>query len=316
MIDQYNRDISYLRISVTDLCNLRCRYCISDNFEKKSHAEILRLEEIENICKVAAENGITKIRLTGGEPLLRKGIINLVEKIKNIDKIKEIAITTNAVLLESMAKDLKSAGADRLNISLDSMEEKTFSMITRGAKLIDVQRGIESAISSGFEGIKINTVLLKGINDNEIPEFVGLSKYGFEVRFIELMPIGNTASYAKKHFMSAQEVLNLCPSLIEEESYDYSSPAKYYKIPGHKYKVGLIRPISCNFCEACNRIRLTADGKLKPCLHSNQEIDVKGVSNDMKAIDKKMKSAIISKPKKHNLENMEYIIRGMSKIGG
>lgn len=316
MKDSYSRDISYLRISVTDLCNLRCRYCISDNFEKKSHEEILRLEEIENICKAAAENGITKIRLTGGEPLVRKGIVKLVDKIRNIDAIKEIAITTNGILLGNMAKDLKSAGVDRLNISLDSMVPQTFSNITRGADFYDVQKGIDSAISAGFNNIKINTVLLKGINDMELKDFVQLTKYGFEVRFIELMPIGNTINYANNNYMSAEEVLKLFPNLIEDDIKDESSPAKYYKLPNHMYRLGLIRPISCNFCQSCNRIRLTADGKLKPCLHSNQEIDVKCVAGDIKAIENKIKSAIMSKPQKHNLESQEYIVRGMSKIGG
>lgn len=198
MRDDFNREISYLRISVTDLCNFNCEYCMPEGIEKKDHSDILRIEEIENICKVAARNGIKKIRLTGGEPLVRKGILSLINKIKSIDEITEVAITTNGVLLDEMAKDLKAAGLDRINLSLDSMDENVFRKITRGHELSEVYKGLESALDAGFENIKINTVLINKVNDNEIGDFIALTKNKYEVRFIELMPIGSTARYADR----------------------------------------------------------------------------------------------------------------------
>ena len=316
MRDSYNREINYLRISVTDLCNFNCEYCMPQEIEKKKHSEILRIEEIENICKIAARNGISKIRLTGGEPLVRKGLLGLIYRIKNIDGIKEVAITTNGSLLNNMAKDLKSAGLDRINLSLDSLDEETFERITRGHKLSDVKAGLYSAIEAGFEKIKINTVLINKINDHEIGDFINLTKENHDVRFIELMPIGKSALFAKKHFLSAQEILSRFPELERQEYFDPSSPAKYYKMPEHRFSVGLIRPISCNFCSNCNRLRLTADGKLKPCLHSDMEIDIKQIANNDELLEQSIIKSISCKPKEHHLENGKYIIRGMSKIGG
>lgn len=316
MRDDFNREISYLRISVTDLCNFNCEYCMPEGIEKKDHSDILRIEEIENICKVAARNGIKKIRLTGGEPLVRKGILSLINKIKSIDEITEVAITTNGVLLDEMAKDLKAAGLDRINLSLDSMDENVFRKITRGHELSEVYKGLESALDAGFENIKINTVLINKVNDNEIGDFIALTKNKYEVRFIELMPIGSTARYAKEHFFSADEVLKRYPQLELQENTDKSSPATYYKLPNHKYRLGLIRPITCNFCSNCNRLRLTADGKLKPCLHSDMEIDIKKIACNDELLEKSFLSAISQKPEKHHLDDGKYIIRGMSKIGG
>lgn len=316
MKDTYNREINYLRISVTDLCNFNCEYCMPKEIEKKKHSEILRIEEIENICKIASKLGISKVRLTGGEPLVRKGILDLIHRIKNINGIKEIALTTNGSRLTNMAKDLRSAGLDRINLSLDSLDEANFERITRGHKLSDVKEGLYAAMEAGFEEIKINTVIINNINDHEIGDFINLTKENHHVRFIELMPIGKSAPFAKEHFLSAQEILSRFPELELQENSDLSSPAKYYKMPGYKFSVGLIRPISCNFCSNCNRLRLTADGKLKPCLHSDMEIDIKEIANNDVLLEQSLIKAISCKPKEHHLEDGEYIIRGMSKIGG
>jgi cyclic pyranopterin phosphate synthase len=318
MKDSYGRNINYLRISVTDLCNLRCKYCMpEEGISKVHHEDILTIEEIEEIAKVFVSLGVNKIRLTGGEPLIRSGIIDIVEKIGRLEEIKDLAMTTNGILLKQYAKDLKSVGLNRVNISLDTLNEEKYSYITRGGKLKDVLEGIEIAKKVGLTPIKINTVLIGGFNDNEIENFVRLTeKEEIDVRFIELMPIGEAIELESEYYVSNQLVLDKVPQLVKTKREDISSPAVYYKLPNGKGKVGIINPISCKFCEYCNRVRLTAQGKLKLCLHSNEEIDLKSALRKGEDIRSIILKSIEEKPESHKLESGEYVSKNMYQIGG
>ena len=315
MKDQYQREISYMRVSLTDRCNLRCRYCMPESGVcKLSHDDILSLENVLEIIQAGASLGISKIRLTGGEPLVRKNILWLCEEIKKIPEIKDLALTTNGTMLDSIAKDLVSAGVDRVNISLDSLYPIRYNQLTRSEAFADAMGGISAALGAGFKKVKINTVLLNGFNDDEIPAFIDLTKdYDIDLRFIELMPMPDT-SMPDDAYLENSFVLEKQPKL---ESIGTEGVAQMYQIPGYKGRVGLISPLSCSFCSECNRIRLTADGYIKPCLHSKEEISLKGLHGEK--LKDAIKNAILSKPKEHgNLdsENRSSSARDMNKIGG
>ena len=313
MKDRFGRNITYLRISVTDLCNLRCKYCMPESgVESLCHSDILSIEEIVEIVKVASKNGIKKIRLTGGEPLVRRGFINLCKQISKIDEIEDIAITTNGVYLKEMADELFENKVRRINFSLDTLIKEKYNDITRRNDFDKAMESLFYAIKKGFK-VKINVVLIGGFNDDEIQDFVNLAnKYDLEVRFIELMQIGETANWSKDKFVSNKIVLEKVPEL---EFDGVSGVAKIYKIKGQKGRIGLISPISCSFCEDCNRIRLTSDGKLKPCLHSKDEINLKGLSGE--ELEEVFKRGIYEKPEKHHLEDgKSESARDMNKIGG
>lgn len=316
--DLFGRNINYLRISVTDLCNLRCRYCMpEEGIPKVSHKDILTVEEIGEIARIFVKLGVNKIRLTGGEPLVRRGILDIVEKIGKLDGLKDLAMTTNGVLLKKYAKELKLRGLKRVNISLDTLNEDKYKYITRRGSIKDVMEGIEAAKKYGLTPIKINTVLVKGFNDDEIEALAGLTeKEEIDVRFIELMPIGVTAKAELDGYISNDIVLEKLPELIEVEREDISSPAVYYRLPKGKGKIGLINPVSCKFCKYCNRIRLTARGSLKLCLHSNKEINLKEALRSGQDIEKLIIDAIDKKPESHHLEDGEYISKKMYEIGG
>lgn len=301
MKDAIGRDINYLRISVTDRCNFRCRYCMPEKgVESKSHDEILRFEEILDFVKAVTPLGISKVRITGGEPLVRKGIVNFISKLSNIPEIQDLSMTTNASLLAPMTGALKHAGLKRVNISLDSLKEEKFRWITRRGKLDDVFQGIDAAIREGLTPVKVNCVVTRGFNDDEINDFVNLTKeYPIYIRFIELMPLGGSG-WSKGHFMVADEIKFLIKEeLIPIEVSVGAGPARYFKVPGALGGVGFITPISRHFCDNCNRVRLTADGKLKPCLESDIEIDVKKALREKRVIKKS--GAFL---KRHSLENL------------
>lgn len=313
MKDRFGRNITYLRISVTDLCNLRCKYCMPESgVESLCHSDILSIEEIVEIVKVASKNGIKKIRLTGGEPLVRRGFINLCKQISEINEIEDIAITTNGVYLKEMADELFENKVRRINFSLDTLIKEKYNDITRRNDFDKTMESLFYAIKKGFK-VKINVVLIGGFNDDEIEDFVNLAnEYELEVRFIELMQIGETANWSKDKFVSNKIVLEKVPELEFE---GVSGVAKIYKIKGQKGRIGLISPISCSFCEDCNRIRLTSDGKLKPCLHSRDEINLKGLSGE--ELEEVFKRGIFEKPEKHHLEDgKSESARDMNKIGG
>ena len=318
MKDSFGREINYLRISLTDRCNLRCKYCMPEcGIDKFTHNDMLSLEEIYEITKSFVALGVNKIRFTGGEPLVRKGIVELIEKVSKLPGVKDIAMTTNGILLKRFAKDLKRAGLNRVNLSLDTLDHEKYKEITRGGDIKDFFAGIEEAKRVGLTPIKINTVLIGGFNDSEIKDLVNLTQdEEIDVRFIELMPIGEAASWAEEKFVSNDLILKKLTDLKAVDREDPSSPAVYYKLPGGKGKVGIINPISCKFCEDCNRVRLTSVGMLKLCLHSNEEIDIKKTLREGQDLEEFIARSILKKEESHHLEDREYIDRNMNQIGG
>jgi len=318
MLDNFGRKINYLRISVTDLCNLRCAYCMpADGVEKKEHQNILRQEEIENIARAAVKLGIDKVRITGGEPLVRKGIVQLVENLANINGLRDLSMTTNGILLKKYARDLKKAGLNRINVSLDSLNHAKYKQMTRCGNLDDVLEGIRIAQEVELSPLKINVVLVGGYNDDEIEDFVSLTlKHNVEVRFIELMPLGEAKTWVESSFVSNDIVLSKVPKLIALPFKGHGTVARMYKLPNGKGKVGLISPISSHFCNYCNRIRVTPDGKLKSCLHSDQEINLKNTHPD--ELEKLIFEGIKAKPSKHHIDttNASEAHRNMNEIGG
>jgi len=310
--------MNYLRLSVTDLCNLRCQYCMpKDGIKKSDHQHNLTFEEIDGLVSELIELGVDKVRITGGEPLVRRNIIELITMIGRHNEIKDFAITTNGLLLKSMAKELKTAGIHRVNISLDSMNPTKFEKITRGGKLQEVLDGIEEALRIGLTPVKINVVLIGGFNEDEIVDFVELTKdKDIDVRFIELMPIGEVAHWSVNKFIPNTTVLDKVPLLESIKSKDIHAPASYYKLPGAKGKVGLISAISCKFCKDCNRLRLTSEGKLKYCLHSNNELDLKQLLKGSEDIQRAIQSFVYEKPLEHSIEQGNYVNLDMVRVGG
>ena len=315
MKDTFKREIDYLRISVTDRCNLKCLYCMPDGIEnKKEHDDIMRDEEIINVVTESVKIGITKIRITGGEPLLRRGIYNLISKIRNVEGIKEITITTNAILLVGNVKKLKEAGVSRVNFSLDTLDDEKFKFISNTPLTLDYISLIEELIENEMQPIKINAVLLKGFNDTEIPGFIELAnKYDISIRLIELMTVGHLKFDYDKYYISKGEILKRYPELKFVRK---DSVSEYYNIEGNKGFIGFINPISHKFCSSCNRIRLTADGHLKPCLHNNNEIFIKEIQGE--PLLNKLREAIHAKPISHTLDESKdnRSDRPMNKIGG
>lgn len=315
MIDNYGRNINYLRISVTDLCNLRCIYCMPEcGVQKLDHKDIISVEEIEKIANAAVRLGIKKIRITGGEPLVRKGIETIVKKISSIDGIDEVCLTTNGILLPEKIDALIKNGLTRINISMDSLEKDLYSKITRGGDFDSAMRGIDAVINAGLMPLKINAVLIGGVNDSQIVPLTELTQdHDIHIRFIEIMPIGECSSWNKERFISNQVVVDSIPDL---EFIGTDGVAKTYKRKGYKGTIGLINPISSHFCSECNRVRITADGKLKPCLHSEDEITIKGLSEE--ELYESMKAGILNKPISHKLSSGQTSesLRGMNSIGG
>jgi len=314
--DHLGRKIDYLRISITDRCNLRCRYCMpADGVENKAHQEILSYEDILRIVKTGIELGIKKVRITGGEPLVRLGVEDFISNLKKMD-LEDISMTSNAVLLSKKAKKLKESGLDRINISLDTLDPAKFKKITRRDNLAQVLNGIRAALEAELDPVKLNVVVMKGINDDELFDFVEMSrKEKLSIRFIEYMPLGGEAEAEK--FISSREIKDLIQKkyqLLPAVSKG-NGPANYFKIEGSEGNIGFISAVSEHFCSSCNRLRLTADGKFKPCLAGNQEVKISGMSkNEIKVAYKK---ALEIKPACHDLsfEKQDYS-RNMSQIGG
>lgn len=312
MQDGCAREITYLRLSITDRCNLRCQYCMpAEGIVKRPHRDICSIEELTEITRQAAALGVRKVRLTGGEPLVRRGVLELCRNISGLTGIDELCLTTNGTALPQLAAPLREAGVNRLNVSLDTLRPERYAHITRIGKLEDVLKGLEAAAAAGFVHTKLNVVLMKGFNEDEIPNFVELSKrYPLEIRFIELMPIGEGT---RETFLPAAAVLEACPELVP---LDTSGVANRYRIPGGAGLIGLIEPMSHRFCDRCDRIRVTADGKLKPCLHSNQEIPLRGLSGE--ALRDAIRTGITAKPQRHYMTETgrSSADRTMNQIGG
>ena len=314
MQDGCGRTIDYLRLSVTDRCNYRCQYCMPETgVEKRAHGDILTLEELAEIAGAAVACGVKKIRLTGGEPLVRRGVVDLCRMLRAIPGVEELCLTTNGSLLPKLAAPLRDAGLDRLNISLDTLRVERFAAMTRLGTLRDVLDGIEAAEAAGFRDLKFDTVLIGGVNNDENGGFGGLSRgHPREMRFIELMPMGPCASWDKSCFLPGSTVLERVPELAPIEA---QGVARRYKLPGAKGTVGLISPVSHDFCGDCRRIRVTADGKLKVRLHSREEISLRGLHGE--ALVNAVRQGILQKPQRHHLaERRSDTPRNMNQIGG
>ena len=316
MTDRFGRNISYLRISVTELCNLRCRYCMpEEGVCKKRHEEMLREDEMIQAVEAAASLGITKLRITGGEPLVKKNIVSICRRAAAVEGIRQVCLTTNGILLPALAVPLKEAGVKRLNISLDTLDAEKYAYITRTGSLSQAVEGIRAAMDAGFEKVKLNTVLIGGFNEEEIVPLAELTlRYPIDLRFIEMMPMVE-GGFGPEAFLPNTRVLEVLPQL-EEQPAD-GGVARLYRLPGALGRVGLISPVNAHFCAACNRIRLTADGKLKPCLHSAEEYSIKGL--DREGMRSVMERAIYNKPAWHgelNAQNPSHAGRNMNQIGG
>ena len=337
--DAFGRRIDYLRISVTDRCNLRCVYCMPpEGVEWKSHADILSFEEIERFARIAAGEGISKIRLTGGEPLVRFGVVDHVRRLRETTGIEAIALTTNATLLSRYAAALAEAGLRRINISLDTLDPEVYASVTRGGKLSDALAGLEAAFEVGMDPVKLNVVVVRSL-DQDLLGFARMTvERPLHVRFIEYMPVGNVGEHscssaeadgwtAEDH-VSTDEILarvtaegveaglGELAAVARDDAPGGWGPARYYRFPGALGTLGVISPLSHHFCGECNRLRLTADGKLRTCLFSDDEIDARtvlrtGTDDDVRAL---IGGALAAKPESHN--QRLGTLRRMSQIGG
>lgn len=330
MLDKYSREINYLRVSITDRCNLHCVYCRpKEGISLQGHEDILRYEEITRVVSIAVKMGLIKVRVTGGEPLVRRGCVDFLAALKKIEGLKDISLTTNGMLLEEYAQRIYDAGITRINISLDSLDKDKYCRITNGGDLDAVLRGIIRAEEVGFSPIKINTVLIKGFNDNEALDFARLAgEKPFQIRFIELMPMGKTKLDYGEDYMPASQLIEKISKRFELEPLKgkknkSDGPARIFKIKGGQGEIGFINPVSEHFCSTCNRLRLTSDGKLRACLLNEAEIDLKKALRENCSdaeLEKLIWDAVLLKPKKHDVvctdNTLKKCSRVMSEIGG
>lgn len=326
LIDSFGRKISYLRLSVTDRCNFRCVYCMAEDMQFLPKARLLCFEEIVQISQVMSELGVRKIRLTGGEPLVRNDIVTLAARIAELDGIHDLAITTNGARLKQLAKPLFQSGVGRLNISLDTLDSDGFTAITRTGKLKDVLDGISAAKDAGFSNIKLNSVVLKGQNDEQVLkllDFVLLNE--LDISFIEEMPLGSIDSHNREStFFSSNDVKQLIQTKHQllPTTENTGGPSKYFAIPGHNSKIGFISPLSDNFCSSCNRVRITAEGQLLLCLGNEAPVDLRKIvrryPGQPEVLKQKLIEAIKQKPKSHHFGSTQHeqVVRFMNMTGG
>ena len=317
MIDNHGRQINYLRLSVTERCNLRCRYCMpEDGICKMDRIELMTEAEMIQAVEVAASLGIRKLRITGGEPLVKCNILSICQKAAAVEGIEEVCITTNGTLLPKLAKPLKEAGVKRINLSLDTLNPHKYAYITRRGTQDEAMAGLQAALDVGFEKVKINAVLIGGFNDDEILPLAELTKqYPVDVRFIELMPIQDHDEFGEAAFIPCREIIRRLPEAVPQKK--DGGVARLYRLPEALGNIGLISPLSDHFCASCNRIRLTADGKLKPCLHSGDEFSIKGLDRDGMLAE--FERAILAKPSCHielSHASRSQAGRNMNQIGG
>ncbi|MCX2727684.1 GTP 3',8-cyclase MoaA [Thermomicrobium sp. 4228-Ro] len=323
--DAYGRPITYLRISLTDRCNLRCVYCMPAHGMKFApREELLTDEELLRIVRVAAQVGFSRLRLTGGEPTVRPNVVELVRAMAQIPGVEDISMTTNGLLLERLAYDLAAAGLKRINVSLDTLDPQRYRIITRGGRIEKVWAGIAAAEDAGLSPIKLNAVVVRGFNDDEVPALAGLTlERSWQVRFIEVMPLEGVAEVHDTGLVTTAETRARIEAVygpLEQLEAPLSDPARVYRIPGAKGTIGFISPVSEPFCAFCNRIRLTADGKLRLCLLRADEVDIRGLvrsgASD-EALMERIRAAVWRKPWGHGLrEGDRRTGRGMSQIGG
>jgi len=328
LLDSFDRRINYLRVSVTDRCNYRCFYCIpSNDFVLEERREFLSYEELTRLIRLFAELGVSHVRLTGGEPLVRRGLVEWVDQLKRLPGIEEISLSSNAHLLAEHAADLKAAGLDRVNISLDSLKPETFLQVTRNGDLERVLAGIDAALEAQLHPVKLNMVVMKGLNDQEIEPMLDYAlERGANLRFIETMPIGRAGLDGIEHYYPASTILERVKShmgaeLIPATTDKGAGPARYYRISGSRATVGVISAMSRHFCDGCNRVRLTARGELVLCLGQEDRASLREPLRDG-ADDQELKqhilAAIARKPKNHdfNEDPLKVATRTMSSLGG
>lgn len=324
LIDPFLRHIEYVRVSVTDRCDLRCSYCLPKGFHDfEEPADWLTFDEIERVMQAFTALGVRRIRLTGGEPLSRGKLPDLAACLARLPGLEDLSLSTNATRLKKLAPALKRAGVTRLNVSLDSLQPERFARITGGGKLADVLAGLTAAQDAGFTPIKINTVLMKGVNDDETGDLVRFCiERGFTLRFIETMPIGNTGRDASENYIDLQEVkralaqeFELIPAVMSG-----GGPARYVQVAGTELKIGFITPISQHFCETCNRVRLTVDGTIYTCLGQEDKTELRPLLRagaTLEELKAAIRAAIGRKPERHEFTTSpEKVIRFMSYTGG
>ncbi len=316
MTDRFGREITYLRLSVTELCNLRCLYCMpEEGVPKKRHEDMLTEDEMIRAVEAASSLGIRKLRITGGEPLVKPNILSICRRAAQVSGITDLALTTNGLRLPEMAEELHDAGVRRLNISLDTLKPERYARITRTGSLDQALQGIESALHAGFAKIKLNTVLIGSFNDDEIHALADLTRrWPVDVRFIELMPMPGNAAFGPEAFIPSSRVTDLLPEAVPQGR---DGVARLYRLPGAQGCIGLISPLSSHFCSECSRLRLTADGYLKPCLHARAEICLKGL--DLQGMKQAMQQAVDMKPRQHDplsATERSQAGRSMNQIGG
>ena len=329
LVDSFNRTVRYLRLSVTDRCNLRCTYCMAEDMTFLPKSRVLSLEEMALVGQAFVELGVEKIRLTGGEPLVRKGVLDLADKLNALDGLRELVMTTNGVLLDQYAQPLKDAGLKRLNISIDSLRADRFKELTRFGALDDVLRGIDAARDAGFERIKLNAVILNGINDDEVLDLTQFAvDKGLDISFIEEMPLGEIDGHLRTSTaissVSIKEQIESRFKLINSDFSDRASgPSRYLQVAESDTKIGFISPMSNNFCSTCNRVRVTTEGLLILCLGNEHSLDLRAILRDaenndpLQALKEGIVGAMVRKPEKHEFDpNDITITRHMSATGG
>ncbi|MEH6625087.1 MAG: GTP 3',8-cyclase MoaA [Motiliproteus sp.] len=325
LVDRFGRTVDYVRISVTDRCDFRCVYCMSEQMKFLPREQVLSLEEIEQVAQAFVELGVSKIRLTGGEPLVRRGIDHLLHKLGRLNGLDELVLTTNGSQLTKLAGELKAAGVKRINISLDSLREDRFNRITRTGKLQQVLAGIDQAVAAGFERIKLNAVIMKGRNDDEVLDLVNYARdKGIDISFIEEMPLGNVDHERQETYCSSDEVRELIEShyVLTRVSDRTAGPSRYYRMEGSESRIGFISPHSHNFCSECNRVRVTVEGRLLLCLGNEHSVDlmaiIRGNPGDLECLKQAIIKAMDLKPEKHefDLSAEPQIVRFMNMTGG
>lgn len=326
LIDKHGRHIDYVRLSLTDRCDFRCVYCMSEKMTFLPRRQILSLEEIFQLARAFTELGVSRIRLTGGEPLIRNNVMSLIAKIGELPGLDELLITTNASHLHEMAGELKAAGVNRINISLDSLNPETFRRMTRTGELARVRQGIETAVATGFDAIRLNCVILRGINDHEIFDLLEYAmQLGINIAFIEEMPLGDVSDHKRQDTLFSNEQVK---SLISERytmhpiDMETAGPSRYYALEGMATKLGFISPVSHNFCETCNRVRVTVEGRLLLCLGNEYSTDLKSIlreqPDDLDALKQAIVAAMDIKPLRHYFydDDKPQIVRFMNMTGG
>jgi cyclic pyranopterin phosphate synthase len=326
LVDKFGRQVSYVRLSMTDRCDFRCVYCMAEDMSFLPKQQILTLEQLEQVAAAFVNLGVSKIRLTGGEPLIRHNAIKMIENVGKLEGLEDFTLTTNGAQLDKFATQLRAAGMTRINISLDSLKPERFKELTRTGDLNKVLNGIDAAIAAGFERIKLNAVVLTGRNDDEIIDLVDFARdKGIDITFIEEMPLGNIEEHDRaESYLSSDElkgrVHSVYPLIATDEN--TGGPSKYYRMHNCDSRVGFISPHSHNFCHLCNRVRVTVDGRLLLCLGNEHSVDLKAVMdefpNDMDMLERTIIEAIDLKPEKHHFDLQEkpQIVRFMNMTGG